>query len=186
VTYPDWSPNTPGQQPGSQGQPGQPPVPPGQQPVPPQGGWTPGQSGQPPVPPGQQPFPPQGAWAPGYTGTPPSPGGGGKSGAKKWLTIGLPIAAAVVIGLGMVGFLFGSSEPEVGDCITQSGETAWEVVECDSDKAQFRVIGVEDEQQTQTEFEEDPDSCSAFAATEMALWSGVGRDKGTVYCTEPV
>ena len=188
MTYPDWNSSTPGPQPGQPGpQPGQP--------VPPLGGWVPGQPGQPgqppfppgqpPVPPGQPPVPPPG-WAPGPPGAPLPPQPRQKSGAKKLLAIGGPIVVAGVVGVASLTGLFGGGDPEVGDCITQKGETSWEVVDCGSDEAQFKVVGIEDEQQTEAEFDADPDSCSAFAAAEVALWSGMERDAGTVFCAAPV
>jgi hypothetical protein len=174
VTYPDWNSSTPGSQPGQPGpQPGQP--------VPPQGGWGPGQPGQP----GQPPVPPPG-WAPGHPGAPLPPQPQQKSGAKKLLAIGGPIVVAGVIGVVSLTRLVGGGDPDVGDCITQKGEASWEVVDCGSDEAQFKVVGIEDEQQTEAEFDADPDSCGAFAAAEVALWSGMESDAGTVFCAAPV
>ena len=136
-------------------------------------GQQPGQPGVPGQPglPGQLPVPPQPAQ---------------KSGVKKLLAIGGPILVAGVVGVRALG-LFGGGDPEVGDCIKESGKTSWDVVDCGSDDAQYKVVGIEEKKQTQAEFEADENSCSGFPATEIVLWSGLApEDDGTVFCAEPV
>ena len=143
-------------------------------------GTTP--AGPQPDPTQQQPgpwAPPQqsGAWAP------PQQAGAMAGGLKKWLRIGVPVAVVGVVGLG--GFL-GFAEPEVGDCVQMQGETSFDVVDCGSDEAEYRIVGVEDEEQNYPDFMADPDICSGFSDWEVALWiGGLETEPGTIYCAEP-
>jgi hypothetical protein len=65
-----------------------------------------------------------------------------------------------------------------------------EVVDCGSSDADYRIVGIEDEKQTEDEFMADEDSCAEFAdlGVEAAFWESTGfiSDKGTVYCVGPV
>ena len=130
--------------------------------------YTPGQPGA--VPPQGQPVPPQ-----------PEQ----KKGLKKVLAIGGPIVGAGVIGVAALGF-FGAGDPEVGDCIKESGATSFEVVDCGTDEAQYKVVGIEKDQESYGDFQNDPDSCITFEKAEMALWAGPEGGLGDVYCAEPV
>src|SRR5215211_5206614 len=168
---------------------------PGSQPaaqVPPAGGppaWgTPGPQqhpgwGQPsqPVPPAGQP--PYQQWGPGQPAPGPvaAPGGGRK---KLWTSIGGGVAA-VAIGVGVFAYQ-SAGEPEIGDCIQPTADGSFDVVGCDSAEAQFSIVGVQEEQQTQEDFFADPDVCSAFPTTEFAAWYGSTGDEGTVYCAGPL
>lgn len=167
---------------GAQPNPTQPaPVPPGSE----QAGWNqqPQQLG--PWDPPQQPWAPQqqGAWAPPPAGASAAPGAK-PSGVKKWLRIGVSIAVAGVVGLGsFVGF----GGPEVGDCVQMQGQTSFDVVDCGSAEAEYRVVGVEDEEQNYPDFMADQDTCSGSSGWEVALWiGGMETEPGTVYCAEPV
>ncbi|KQS56929.1 hypothetical protein ASG36_18200 [Geodermatophilus sp. Leaf369] len=97
------------------------------------------------------------------------------------------VALAVAFGRNALG---GGGEPEIGDCITQDG-SSYETVDCDDAEAQYRVIGT-DEDMTQAEFYDDPDTCAAVAAESdaasgVALWSGSDPDEdGSVYCAEAI
>ena len=107
-----------------------------------------------------------------------------KSGAKKWLPIAGSVAVAGVLGVGSLTGWFGAGEPEVGDCGKTTGETSFEVVDCDAEGAEFKIVGIQDGKQTYPDFEKDPNSCSEFPAWEVALWSGEMTEEGTVYCAE--
>jgi hypothetical protein len=123
-----------------------------------------------PAEPAQQPVPPQ-----------PEQ----KSGLKKVLAIGGPILGAGVIGVASLTGFFGAGDPEVGDCVQQNGDS-WDVVDCGSDEAQFKVIGVEDEQQSYGDFQVDPDTCIAFPEAEFFMWIGPEGALGSVYCAQPL
>ena len=136
-----------------------------------------------PTPPGSA-TPPEQNPAPQATGVPypgtPQP----ESKVKKWAGLAGGVVVAGVVGASWLGF-GGPGEPEVGDCVTPSGETSFEVVDCDSAEAEARVVGIQEGRQTEDEFMTDPDSCSAFPAAEMSLWVGDIGGKGTVLCAEP-
>jgi hypothetical protein len=135
------------------------------------------------VQPGRQPgaawTPPQGA---------PEAQPEKKGGATKWLSI----AGAVVVagGIAAVRFVgFDGGETEVGDCIQASGETEYQVVDCDSSDAEYKVVGIDDATMTYSDFESDDleDVCVKYPATEYVLWNGeVLTEAGTIFCTEPV
>lgn len=173
-----------------------PPGPPGSDPHP-QGGNPP--PGQPPYPPqGQQPpYPPQGQ-QPGHPpqGGFPPPGGahaGGpqygqqpaKSGAPKWL---IPVIGGVILVVAVVvlaALFLGSTKAEAGDCLRQSGSDELEIVDCDSDEAEFKVIGIQDGQQTQDEYLADPETCIDFPDSVQSFWVEDSDGQGDVYCVEP-
>lgn len=151
-------------------------------PPPPQGGYPQGpyqpQQGAGPYPPqGGAPYQPQ----PGGFGTPP------RSGPPKWL---IPVIAGVVLVAGALALFafFGSSTPEVGDCL-DSDSADPEIVDCDDSGAVLRIIGEHDEELTSEEFYADDSTCSEFPETEFQLWYGeVGESgaEGTVFCTQYV
>ncbi len=133
---------------------------------------------------------PEGAAAPPYSpaglpfdgaGAPPAP-----SRVRKLARLGGPVLVAGVAAASWAG-LGGSGVPEVGDCGRASGDDSFEVVECGSGEAQFRVVGVEDEKMTLAEYEVDTEACTSFATADSVLWVGdeFGLD-GTVLCAEPV
>lgn len=107
-----------------------------------------------------------------------------KSGIKKYLPAVGSLAVAGVVAASWLTGGFGPGEPEVGDCGKTTGETSFEVVDCDAEGAEFKVVGVQKDTQTYAEFEEDATSCMDFATAEIALWSGEMTEEGTVYCAE--
>ena len=109
-----------------------------------------------------------------------------KSGAKKWLPIAGSVAVAGVLGAGSMTGWFGIGDPTVGDCVQMQGETSFEVVDCDAEDAEFKIVGIQDGEQSYQEFEKDANSCSAFPKWEVALWSGEMTEEGTVYCAEGI
>ena len=140
-------------------------------------------------PAGPQPDPTQqqpGPWAPPQqpgAWTPPQQPATTAGGPTKWLRIGVPVAVAGVVGVGSV---IGFAEPEMGDCVQMQAQTSFDVVDCGSDEAEYRIVGVEDEEQNYPDFMADPDTCLDFASTEVALWIGdLETEPGTVYCAEP-
>ncbi|MGY1730339.1 hypothetical protein ACI798_02370 [Geodermatophilus sp. SYSU D01045] len=200
------NPGQPGTPPAGGPQPGQPvppqgaPQPGGWQPPaggPPQpgqpGAWGQPQPGQPaygPPQPGQPAFGQPGAPGPFGPGQPGQPGpfGGpapaGKPGKGK--KIGSAVAAVAIAG-GIAAFRFiDFGAPEVGDCVQRTSGTDVDVVDCDDSAAELRVVGIEEEEQTESEYLADPDTCIDFASATDALWYGSTGDEGRVYCLEPV
>jgi hypothetical protein len=111
---------------------------------------------------------------------------------RRWLRVGVPVAVAGVVGLGALGALgslggwLGWGDPAVGDCVQMVGATSFDVVDCDSAGSEYRIVGIEDEQMDHPSFMADPDTCLAFASTEVALWiGGLETAPGTVFCAEP-
>jgi hypothetical protein len=139
---------------------------------------------QPPAQPGQ----PYQQWGPDQQqqlATPPAPAPAKSKGKK----IG-SIAGAVVVAGGIAAFRltggFGADDPSVGDCVQMQGETSFDVVDCSSADAQYRIVGKDDKKLTYETFQTDDAVCTAFAETEAALWTGdpVGAE-GTTWCAVP-
>jgi hypothetical protein len=106
--------------------------------------------------------------------------------AKTWLRVGAPIAVAGVVGLGTLGGWLGWGDPEVDDCVQMRGATSFDVVDCGSSEAEYRIVGIEDEPMDYPAFMADPDVCTGFESTEVALWiGGLEIKPGTVFCAEP-
>jgi hypothetical protein len=107
-----------------------------------------------------------------------------KTGAKKWLSIGGSVVVAGVLAAGAATGWFGIGDPKVGDCVAFSGETDWNVTDCGADDAEAKIVGIQDEKQTEDEFMADDSSCSAFETAEGALWlsGSMITEKGSVYC----
>jgi len=181
----------------------------GQQPPagPPQGGQQPwGGAPQQPGQPGQQwgapqqPGQPQQWGAPQQPGQPGQPWGApqGPGGAqavgqpqkpkRKVLQIVLAVLAAIVV-LGALSTFLGAGDPEVGDCLHEKSLTEYETVDCDSDDAQYRVEGT-DEDMTYNELEDavaNETACSSVDDWTYALWLGEDEDEdGKVFCTTDV
>jgi len=187
-----WGQQPPTGQPG-QPQPGQPqPGQPGQQP------WgAPQQPGQPPqfgAP--QQPGQPGQPWgAPQGPGTPQGPGGAQAFGqpqpapAKRNKL--LPIIGglvALVVAASLLFSLFGGGDPDVGDCIRQESFTEVEIVDCDSDEAEYKVLATDGEM-TGDEFDAASveELCTDESETTGIFWLGEDQaEDGTVYCAGPV
>ena len=113
-----------------------------------------------------------------------------KSGAKKWLSLAGTVVVAGVGGAYLLTGGFGIGDPKVGDCIQELADFEMEVVECGSSEADYKIVGIEGEKQTEDEFMADPASCAEFAdkGVEAAFWQAAGMvtEKGTVYCAGPV
>jgi hypothetical protein len=143
-----------------------------------------------PSAPAAQPPTPEGAWTPPQGGAPVAPyAEPQKSGGKKWLAIGGGVLVAGVAGLSLLG-VFGAGDPEVGDCVRMTSDTDFEAVDCSADDAEFKVVGIHDEELTWPDFEEAvtvDEVCQEFATWEVALWIGdLETEPGAIYCSEPV
>jgi hypothetical protein len=112
-----------------------------------------------------------------------------KSGAKKWAAVAGTVA---VVGVGAAYSLtggFGMGDPKVGDCVQMVGETDFEAVGCDDAEAEAKIVGIDEQEMTRTEFDEAgvEDICVDFATTEVALWIGdMITEPGTIYCAAGV
>jgi hypothetical protein len=185
----------PGQYPPGQYPPGQ--YPPGQFPQgqypspqnqPPQGQFPQGQYPGPQNP--GTPYPPQGQYPQGQY----PPGGGFPPGTArasnngKILAIGAGLLVALVVGL-LVYVFAGGSTAEAGDCLKEDG-LSLAIVDCDDSDAAYRVIGVQDGQQTYAEFQADPNTCTAFPTATQFFWVGENENdtsgEGDVYCVTPI
>jgi hypothetical protein len=103
---------------------------------------------------------------------------------KKIAGIAVPVVAAGVAGASWFG-LGAPGAPEVGDCIQPKGVSDYEVVDCSDAAAEFSVVGVEEEEYSEAEFDADDTLCSGFASTEVVLWFGEAGSDGAVLCAEP-
>ena len=103
-----------------------------------------------PAPAPGQPGTPDGAWAT------PQAEPAKKSNTKKWASLAGTVA---VVGVGAAYTLtggFGIGDPKVDDCVHMKSETDFEVVACDDGDADAKIVGIEDEKQTEDEFMADP------------------------------
>jgi hypothetical protein len=150
---------------------------------PPAGQPAPGQPwGQPGAQPGAQPFgtQPGGAQAFGQPGEP-------QKRKRNWLPIIGGVVALLVV-LGVLTTFLGGGDPEVGDCIQQTGASDFETVDCDSDDAEYRIEGT-DSDMTGDDFQAaaDEDLCQDVPSTTFVLWSGTDESEdGHVYCASDV
>jgi hypothetical protein len=149
--------------------------------------------GNDPHAPGHQPGTPEGAWTP--PAAPQTPPQGApieqpqKTGAKKWLPIAGSVAVAGVLGAGSLTGWFGLGDPKVGDCVQMKGDTDFDVIDCSADEAEYKIVGIQDEEMTWPDFEAASvdDVCRDFDTWEVALWIGeLETEPGTIYCSEPV
>jgi hypothetical protein len=175
-----------GQQPGGPAQPGQPGAY-DQQPGPYQPFGQAGQPGQPGQPgyPGQ-PGQPTGAWVPPQSGATPTGQPDKKGGALKKV---LPIVGGVVlVGAAVAAFGLLGGDPEVGDCVQNVVGEEVEVVDCDSDEAEAKIIGIDEQELDRATFmAPDQEVCTDFPNALDALWVGADPEEpGTIYCAEPV
>ena len=124
----------------------------------------------------------------GATAAPAAEAPAEKPGAKKWLPVAGSVAVAGVLGAGALTGWFGIGDPKVGDCGQSKGATSFEVVDCDAEGAEFKIIGIEGEEMTWPDFEEKAsvdEVCQDFQTWEVALWTGeMETEPGTVYCAE--
>ena len=175
---PNWAQQ--GQYPGQQGQFPQGQYPP-QQGQFPQGQYPPqqGQFPQGQYPPQQGQYPPGGGFPPA---TPPARNNG------KILAISAGLLVALVIGVLIYAFR-GGATAEAGDCLKEDG-LSLAIVDCDDSAASYRVVGVQDGQQTYPEFQADPNTCSAFPTATQFFWVGEDENdttgEGDVYCVTPI
>jgi hypothetical protein len=112
-----------------------------------------------------------------------------KSGAKKWLSVAGTVA--VVGGVAAVRFIgFGGGDPEVGDCLKMTSDTEYDAVDCGSAEAEYKIVGIEDDEMTYPDFEDAVAAdtvCADFQSWEYALWTGdLETEPGTIYCAGPV
>ena len=97
-----------------------------------------------------------------------------------------------VVGVGAAYSLtggFGMSDPKVGDCVQMVGETDFEAVGCDDPEAELKIVGIDEQEMTRSEFDAAgvEDICVDFATTEAALWIGdVMTQPGTIYCAASI
>jgi len=161
-----------------------------------------GQTPPPPPPPAAQggPYQPQpGAPVPPPAGAPagPYPQGGAPyqpAPAKKerpaWVRTVLGIVAALVVFalVRMVpSILSANGAPKVGECVKAKGSNAIEVVKCDDKTAEYKVVGIV-ENQKQADFDADR-SCTAYPTADASYWEGRGKGgnaTGWVACLEPL
>ena len=137
---------------------------------------------QPPVP-----GPPPGAtaWTPG----PPLPETRARRPRPRALRVVVPVAVAIGVGVLRFTGVWGSADdPSVGDCVhtTGSSGTSFDVVDCSSKNAQYKVVGIDPEKMTSKDFQSDDSLCSSIPETQVVLWSGQETEEGTVYCAAPV
>ncbi len=120
-------------------------------------------------------FPQGQGWAP-----PPT----SKSKVGKWAAIAGGILALLVIGLVALAFL-GGGDPEVGDCLSEENQEL-SVVDCDDADAAWRLVGIQEGEQSYDEYLEDPATCEDFLPeTTQSFWVGENGDQsgqGVVYC----
>jgi hypothetical protein len=163
---------------------------PGQQPSSGVGGWGPPSVGQqpgsfPPPPPGAVPQgqypPPDGAFAQGQGWAPQQQSKGG--GAGTWIGIIGGIVAVLLVVVAVLAFIGG--DPEVGDCLQEDGQDL-SVVDCDDADAAWRLVGVQEGEQTYDEYLADPQTCADFLPEAIqSFWIGENGDQsgqGQVYC----
>jgi hypothetical protein len=136
----------------------------------------------PPPPPGQYPQGqyPQGQFPQGQGWTPPQQA---KSKTGLWLGIGGGILALVVIAVLAFAFL-GAADPEVGDCLEEDAQEL-SVVDCDDSAAEWKLLGIQEGEQSYDEYLADPETCSAFPEAVQSFWIGENGDEsgqGVVYC----
>ena len=125
----------------------------------------------------------------GFLGPEPAaaPGRGKKgrlgSAALRLLVVIAAGLAALVVRIVLAGL----DDPAVGDCAKATGSTAFEIVECGTAEAQFRIVGVEEGTRTAAEIEAATDLCAGFPRAGIYLWEpGYKSAPGTVYCAEAI
>jgi hypothetical protein len=89
----------------------------------------------------------------------------------------------VVIAVLAFAFLVGG-DPEVGDCLEEDSQEL-SVVDCDDSAAEWKLLGVQEGEQSYDEYLADPETCSAFPEAVQSYWIGENGDEsgqGVVYC----
>ena len=82
-----------------------------------------------------------------------------------------------------LAFLVGG-DPEAGDCLSEDGQEL-AVVDCDDSAAAWRLLGIQEGEQSYDEYLADPETCSAFPSADQSFWIGENGDQtgqGVVYC----
>ena len=106
-----------------------------------------------------------------------------KTGVRLWF-------AVVVGGLVMFGvrsLLAGVDDPTVGDCVHATADSGYDVVDCGTAEAQFRILGAEKGRWTAAEVQAATGLCAAFPTTVAYVWeAGYRSNTGTVYCAGPL
>jgi hypothetical protein len=97
----------------------------------------------------------------------------------------------VVVVVGALGvfvvrsLLAGVDDPSVGDCARATADSGYELVDCGTAEAQYRVVGEEEGYWTADEVRAATGLCAAFPATDAYLWEpGYRSESGTLYCAE--
>ena len=94
------------------------------------------------------------------------------------------ILAVVVIAVVAFAFLAGG-DPEVGDCLQEESQELT-VVDCDDEAASWKLIGIQDGEQSYDEYQADPETCAEFLPEAVqSFWVGENGDntgQGVVYC----
>jgi hypothetical protein len=98
------------------------------------------------------------------------------------------IAGVVLVAAAVALFAFfgNAGAAEVGDCVSANDANEVEVVDCDDDAAEGKVIGIQDGEQSYSEYLADPDSCSEFADAIASFWQGEEGEDGEVLCVGTV
>ena len=100
---------------------------------------------------------------------------GSRSISRDSAAIGGGILAVVVIALLAFVFLAGG-DPEVGDCLEEDGQQL-AVADCDDSAAAWKLIGIQDGEQSYDEYIDDPETCSEFPAAVQSFWIGENGDE---------
>lgn len=154
--------------------------------VPSPGGDNPPAGSNPPpaapqfAPAGQPQQPPAAGYPPaGGAFIPQPPPASKKGGMARRLLFAIGGAiVAIVIGILVRSGVFDSPAMKVGDCVQQISEDSVKVVACDSQDAQFSVLGIVEKQgQVTAQL-----ACQAYAETTNIYWEGRNKNTGTVYC----
>ena len=118
---------------------------------------------------------------------PPAPAARGKRTSRpasfgKRLVVVIVGALAVFVGRSL---LAGMDDPAVGDCARATADSGYELVDCGTADAQFRVVGEEEGYWTAEEVRAATGLCAAFPATDAYLWEpGYRSESGNLYCAE--
>jgi hypothetical protein len=95
------------------------------------------------------------------------------------------VAAGTAL-LGVRSVVSGLDDPDVGDCVQTSAGTTFEVVDCETDQAEYRIVGAEEDSMTEAEFAKNDAACQSFPTSSVVLWDPDEDtlSHGTVYCAE--
>jgi hypothetical protein len=106
------------------------------------------------------------------------------------VSFGKRLLAVVVGAIGVFvvrSLLAGVDDPSVGDCARTTADSGYELVDCGTAEAQYRVVGEEEGYWTADEVRAASGLCTAFPATDAYLWEpGYRSESGTLYCAERI